>query len=97
MSKLTRKCWLRRRGRDKQLASTGTLLLKTPICLMVGGDLLCREGGMDLAARMKEIQPHIAVVVRSRILPSSMRGVDFFISAAEPWLNFLNIVKDSIK
>jgi DNA-binding response OmpR family regulator len=73
------------------------LLLKTPIRLVVGGDLLCREEGRDLAARMKEIQPHIAVVVRSRILPSSMRGVDLFISADEPWLNFLKLVKDSIK
>jgi response regulator RpfG family c-di-GMP phosphodiesterase len=71
------------------------LLLKTPIRLVVGGDLLCREEGRDLVARMKEIQPDIAVVVRSRFLPSSMKGVDLFISADEPWPNFLTFVKDS--
>jgi hypothetical protein len=73
-----------------------SLLRKTPVRLVMGGDLLCREEGSGLVAKMKEIEPHIAIVVRSRIIPSSMRGVDLFISADEPWANFLTIVKDSV-
>jgi DNA-binding response OmpR family regulator len=70
------------------------VLLKTPVRLVVGGDLLCRAEGTQLVERIKETQPDIAVVVRSRILPSSIKGVDLFISVDEPWPNFLTIVKD---
>lgn len=69
------------------------LLAKSPVRLVLGGDVLCGAEGIDLAERMKEIQPEVPVVLCSRGLPNSMRGVDAFISADESSSNFLTLIK----
>jgi CheY-like chemotaxis protein len=50
------------------------LLLKSPICLVLRGELLCGADGTELAQRIKEIKPDVRVCerARSRALPFDM-------------------------
>jgi hypothetical protein len=72
------------------------LLLKSPIRLVLGGELLCGADGdgTELARRIKEIKPDVPVVLCSRTLPNSMRGIDAFFSAEESSSNFLTLIKN---
>jgi DNA-binding NtrC family response regulator len=69
------------------------LLVKSPIRLIVGGELLCGADGMELVQRIKDLKPDVPLVLCSRTLPNSMRGVDAFVSADEPSSNFFIVVK----
>lgn len=70
------------------------LLGKSPIRLVLGGDLPAGADGTELAERIKEIRPDIPIVLRSRTLPNSMRCVDAFVNADEPWSNLLALMRD---
>jgi DNA-binding NtrC family response regulator len=70
------------------------LLLKSPIRLVLGGELLCGGDGSELAQRIKEIKPDVPVVLCSRTLPNSMRGIDAFVSAEESPSNLLTLISD---
>ena len=70
------------------------LLLTTPIRLVLGGDVLCGADGPELVERMKEAKPGVPVVICSRTLPNSLRGVYAFVSANEPSSQLLGLVKE---
>lgn len=69
------------------------LLLKTPARVVLGGDALCGTDAAELIARMKQIQPGVAVIICSRNLPHSMKGVDAFVSAHENFSHLLSLLR----
>jgi DNA-binding NtrC family response regulator len=68
-------------------------LLKSPIRLVLGGQLLCGADGIELIQKIKEAKPDVPVVLWSRTLPNSMRGLDAFVSAEESTANFLTLLQ----
>jgi len=70
-----------------------SLLLKNPIRLVLGGDVLCGADGIELVAKMKEVKPDVSIVICSQTLPSSMRGLDAFVNVNGPVSNLLGLVK----
>src|SRR5215467_12073585 len=69
------------------------LLMNNPIRLVLGGDALCTTDGTELVQKIKGIKPNVALILCSRTLPHSMKGVDAFVSADMPSLNFQALIK----
>jgi CheY-like chemotaxis protein len=68
-------------------------LPKSPIRLVLGGELLCGAEGVELVQKIKESKPDVPIVLWSRALPDSMRGLDAFFSAEESPTNFLMLLR----
>ena len=70
------------------------LLLNSPISLVLGGDALCTPDGTELVQKIKGVKPNVPLILCSRTLPHSMRGVDAFVSTDMPSSNFQALVKN---
>ena len=72
-------------------------LLKSPIHLVLGGQLLCRADGVELIQKIRKAKPDVPIVLCSRTLPNSMRGIDAFVSAEESTANFLTLLQQLLQ
>ena len=66
---------------------------KSPIRLVLGGEVLCGPEGIEPVQKIKETKPDIPVVLWSRSLPDSMKRLDAFVSAEESPANFLMLLR----
>ena len=73
------------------------LVPKSPIRLVLGGEVLCGPEGIELVQKIKETKPNIPVVLWSRALPDSVRGLDAFVSAEESPANFLTLLRNLLE
>jgi len=69
------------------------LVPKSPTHLVLGGEVLSGPEGIELVRKIKEAKPDIPVVLWSRSLPDSMKGLDAFVSAEESPANFLMLLR----
>ena len=69
-------------------------LPKSPIRLVLGGELLCGAEGIELVQKIKGSKPNVPLILCSRTLPHSMKGVDAFVSTDMPLSNFQALIKN---
>ena len=62
--------------------------------LVIADHLLGGELGTELAALMKQIDPHVPIVLLAGMPPESMRNIDCYIQKGEPTERMLLIIGD---
>ena len=96
-----RKAVLEGEGYLVHTASTGSealsILRREPVCLVLSDHMLRGTTGVDLAARMKKMKPHVPVVLYSGQAPEAIGEVDCFISKDESVASFLSIISSLVK
>lgn len=68
-----------------------------PVALVMADHLLGSESGLQLAAELKRLKPHIPVVLLSGMPPDSMDNIDCFISKGEEPRIVFSILRDLLR
>ena len=96
-----RKAVLEREGYTVIGATTGDealkMLRKCPIHAIIADHMLGGTTGAELAREMKQIKPHVPIILFSGTVPQHLNDVDVYVNKGEPTAIFLGIVQDVVE
>jgi two-component system C4-dicarboxylate transport response regulator DctD len=72
------------------------IVQKNAVSMVISDHMLGAESGIDLAADIKRLDPHIPIVILAGFPPDSMANVDCFILKGEDPRKILRILRDML-
>jgi CheY-like chemotaxis protein len=74
-----------------------TALREAPVSAIIADHMLQGTTGTELAQEMKNIKPHVPIIVFSGTVPQHLKGVDVYVNKGEPTATFLSIVREVVQ
>ena len=74
-----------------------TVLLETPVCAIIADHMLQGTTGTELAQELKNIKPHVPIILFSGTVPQQLTCVDVYVNKGEPTTSFLGIVRGVVQ
>lgn len=72
-------------------------LRESPVCAIISDHMLQGATGTQLAQEMKQIKPHVPIVLISGTTPQSLNGVDVYVNKVEATAKFLYIMRGVVE
>lgn len=72
-------------------------LRKAPVSAIIADHMLQGTTGAELAQEMKNIKPHVPIILFSGRVPEHLNNVDVFVNKGEPTASFLGIVRGVVQ
>lgn len=72
-------------------------LREAPVSAIIADHMLQGTTGAELAQEMKNIKPHVPIILFSGSVPEHLSNVDVFVNKGEPTASFLGIVRGVVQ
>jgi CheY-like chemotaxis protein len=74
-----------------------TALRESPVSAIIADHMLQGTTGTELAQEMKNIKPHVPIILFSGAVPQRLTSVDVYVNKGEPTATFLGIVREVVR